>query len=225
MRHTLLMRQLSAEKYKELEESLETAIITFPRLQKSFVNGTGEPIPYIPYQKPPIGTKFDPKALPLRIREKIHLDPDTDCWLWLGCLSKKGYGDLKYLGKTKRTHRVSWELLVGPIPPGLEIDHLCRTPRCCNPRHLEPVPKRVNYLRGNGNRNKHATHCKHGHPFDAENTGFRKNGERYCRECKRQIRRSTKVRDPEGYRARVRAKHARYRARKRALASISGSSS
>jgi hypothetical protein len=85
-------------------------------------------------------------------------------------------------------HRWSYEALVGPIPPGLEIDHLCRVRNCVNPSHLEPVTKAVNILRGESMSARHArqTHCKSGHPFDAENTRMTTDGQRRCRTCDRQ---------------------------------------
>ena len=106
------------------------------------------------------------------------------CWLWTG-RKANGYGDF---GK-KRAHRVAYEALVGLIPKGLVLDHLCRNPPCVNPEHLEPAASRVNILRGVGPAAKHAvaTHCIHGHPFDEENT-YRKKGthHRDCRTCNRE---------------------------------------
>jgi hypothetical protein len=80
-----------------------------------------------------------------------------------------------------------YELLHGPIPDGLHLDHLCKNRPCYNPNHLEPVTPRENLLRGNTLAAKLSkqTHCKNGHPFDVENTILRPNG-RACRECGRQ---------------------------------------
>lgn len=64
-------------------------------------------------------------------------DPEA-CWLWPGATSQ-GYGRIKVDGKMCQAHRVSWELIHGPIPSGLQVDHLCRVPRCINPSHLRLV--------------------------------------------------------------------------------------
>ena len=80
-------------------------------------------------------------------------------------------------------HRFAYELLIGPIPDGLQIDHLCRVPLCVNVAHLEPVTNRVNTVRGKaGLRQRTKTHCPRGHAYDAANTRLYKGG-RYCRAC------------------------------------------
>jgi len=61
------------------------------------------------------------------------------CWEWAGTRQPSGYGAIYVEGRILRTHRVSYELLVGPIPEGLHLDHLCRNKACFNPEHLEPV--------------------------------------------------------------------------------------
>lgn len=102
------------------------------------------------------------------------------CWLWQGCLLNSGYGTA---GKYGPVHRVIYTLLVGPIPPGLHIDHLCRERRCFNPAHLEPVTPLENARRA------HRTHCKKGHPLSEENLYLtsrgphRSNRKRLCRIC------------------------------------------
>jgi|SRR5271157_3784042 len=115
------------------------------------------------------------------------------CWIWTGCVNDQGYGQIAVtvgVGIVIRryTHIVSYETYVGPIPEGLELDHLCRTRRCANYKHLEPVTRRVNLLRGVGETAKNAakTSCIHGHPYTEENTYHRpdKNG-RMCRACGR----------------------------------------
>ena len=82
-----------------------------------------------------------------RLREKIEINPDTDCWEWQGNLTKDGYGRVTIAGKNCLVHRVMYEIANGPIPANLEIDHLCHNKRCCNPKHLEPVPHAVNMRR------------------------------------------------------------------------------
>ena len=124
-----------------------------------------------------------------RFTEKYQTDPDTGCWVWRAAMHRNGYGGFSMqddAGKWNKrlAHRISYELHVGPIPEGLTIDHLCRNRRCVNPEHLEPVTLSVNLLRGTGAsaRNAAKTHCKHGHPFDEENTRIRR-GWRECKTC------------------------------------------
>ena len=70
------------------------------------------------------------------------------CWLWTASLKDNGYGQVMVDGHNRYPHRVAWELLVGPIPAGTELDHLCRVRHCVNPRHLQPVTHTVNVRRG-----------------------------------------------------------------------------
>jgi hypothetical protein len=109
------------------------------------------------------------------------------CWLWKGYRNEYGYGRFAFGNKTLYAHRFAYELLVAPIPEGLQIDHLCRVRHCVNPDHLEAVPQSVNILRGTGPaaRNHDATECTHGHPFDEDNTYIRPNGSRSCKQCHR----------------------------------------
>lgn len=80
-----------------------------------------------------------------------RIDPDTGCWLWLKNLDRKGYGKISNspLG-TQYAHRAYWMIANGQLEPGMKIvvDHLCRNPRCVNPKHLEGVPQATNVHRG-----------------------------------------------------------------------------
>lgn len=69
------------------------------------------------------------------------------CWIWTGHVNENGYGRIGYKRKVTGTHRLAYELLVGPIPEGMEPDHLCRERACCNPAHLEPVTHDENMRR------------------------------------------------------------------------------
>jgi len=117
--------------------------------------------------------------------------PDS-CWLWLNSVNSHGYGYLGGGGQRHRlAHRVAYELLVGPVPDGQELDHLCRTPRCVNPLHLEPVTHQENMLRGDNIVSRYAarTHCAEGHPFSGPNLRMgSRHGRRYriCLACRDQ---------------------------------------
>lgn len=126
-----------------------------------------------------------PEALPPRIAAKIATNLGTGCWEWLAFLTK-GYGQIWWDGRLQAAHRVVYELLVGPIPEGMTLDHLCRVRHCVNPTHCEPVTNRDNVLRGVGPsaRAAVATKCVHGHAFDERNTyRHRVTGHRACRQC------------------------------------------
>lgn len=94
------------------------------------------------------------------------------CWISNRAIQHKGYTKMGLCGQTLLTHRVAYEAFVGPIPDGLQIDHLCKQTACCNPEHLEAVTCRENLLRGDTLTAAEAamTHCKRGHPFDEANT-------------------------------------------------------
>jgi len=128
---------------------------------------------------------------PLLDRIIAKLDATGDCWLWQGA-THRGYGQVGSGGKrgpVLYVHRAMWELLVGAIPEGMQLDHLCKVTRCCNPDHLEPVTPAENTRRSSagkatGARNRAKTHCPHGHPYDATNTRVTTRG-RACRACDR----------------------------------------
>lgn len=117
---------------------------------------------------------------------KVDRRGPDECWPWIGGHDSGGYGSFgEAPGKPTRAHRFSYELLVGPIPDGLVIDHLCRNRGCVNPTHLEPVTNEEN-LRRSPIRGKKPlkTHCAQGHPFDEENTYYSAK-QRVCRTCSR----------------------------------------
>lgn len=120
-----------------------------------------------------------------RFLEKV--DKTGECWVWIASLTKAGYGQF-YVRPgegSQLAHKWLWEATHGPVPGGLELDHICRNRPCVNPSHLEPVTRQVNNDRGWGNNRK--THCPQGHPYDAENTSYRERDKsRQCKECNRQ---------------------------------------
>lgn len=136
---------------------------------------------------------------------KIAPCPVTGCWLW-SSWQAGGYGRIKVRGKSYQAHRYIYELLIGPIPNGLQLDHLCRQTFCVNPEHMEPVTQRENCRRGIGPAAQCArrTHCPEGHPLEGENLvpSLLAKGTRLCLICKHK-------RDAE-YRERVRARRGPY---------------
>jgi hypothetical protein len=109
------------------------------------------------------------------------------CWPWTSSLNRDGYGDVSFKRKHLLAHRLAYEARVGAIPDGLQLDHLCRLRRCCNPAHLEPVTSLENNARGESAsaHNLRKTHCIRGHAFDSVNTHITPEGHRRCRACMR----------------------------------------
>jgi hypothetical protein len=124
------------------------------------------------------------------------------CWLWKLSVNNKrgGYGQFRLGRRTLRAHIVAYELSGRSIPPGLVLDHLCRTPRCVRPTHLEPVTHGENSRRGMSPSAIAAreNRCRNGHEFTPENTITRldRPGKRECRKCENagQRRRHTEMR-------------------------------
>ena len=113
-----------------------------------------------------------------RIMARIEREPNSGCWIWMGATNGKGYAQLGIAGKTKSAYKVLYESLVGPIPDGLEMDHLCRVRCCVNPAHMEPVTHQENCRRVASL----ITHCPKGHEFTPENSYWNR-GARACRKC------------------------------------------
>lgn len=109
-----------------------------------------------------------------------------DCRLWAGAVQSSGYGSVWVAGRSELAHRVAYETHVGPIPPGLHIDHLCGRRLCVNPAHLEPVTCGDNTRRtGHGSE----VRCKRNHPLTGPNLLLKKRGPgrtvvRNCRACR-----------------------------------------
>jgi hypothetical protein len=121
----------------------------------------------------------------------IIVEEATGCWLWQGSIDRYGYGQRRYRGSLTTAHRAVYQELWGPISAGLDLDHLCRVPRCVNPDHMEPVSRQTNVLRGEGVAARYAarTHCAAGHALQGDNLYIHPNGSRRCRACKREARR------------------------------------
>lgn len=127
-----------------------------------------------------------------------------DCWICIGPRNKKGYGKFEVrLADGTYTevpaHRFAYELLIGPIPSGMVLDHIeCDNPPCVNPGHTIPSSHRDNILRGrcNAAMNYRKTHCIYGHEFTKDNTYTPASGGRHCKECQhiRNLRRINGIR-------------------------------
>ena len=120
-----------------------------------------------------------------RLREKFIKAP-SGCWIWIGARVPDGYGQTWRDRRAVRAHRVIFEAVCGPVPAGLELDHLCHVRRCVNPLHLQPVDRTTNIIRSGAplsQRNLKGT-CRNGlHPWPAA-SGIR-SGKRTCLECSR----------------------------------------
>jgi hypothetical protein len=120
-----------------------------------------------------------------------HVEKTETCWLWTGYMNPHGYGQFRVGGRAGLAvlvHRWAYQQCVGPIPAGLQLDHLCRVRRCVRPSHLEPVTCRENQLRGDTfTAAKTAqTHCRRGHELTEANI-YRRPDRPHTRECRRCI--------------------------------------
>jgi hypothetical protein len=141
---------------------------------------------------------FGDPILEERFWKKVEVQAGG-CWLWTAAKNADGYGRYSIGGQDNRqlfqAHRVAYEALVTDIPAGLQLDHLCRTPACVNPDHLEVVTNQENARRSllvgrkkdpnKGSWQRAKTHCPQGHPFDEDNTYRYPSGARACRTCRR----------------------------------------
>lgn len=124
-------------------------------------------------------------TLPTRITRRIR-PSSSGCWEWDGAHNTHGYGSVWWEGAMRPVHVLVYEDRVGPVPPGLELDHTCNNKGCCNPDHTEPVTHGENGRRSSyAERRREATACARGHEFTAENTYITKRGGRCCKPCRR----------------------------------------
>lgn len=142
--------------------------------------------------------KFKRDSAIVRLMRNVVMITESGCWIFLGVLDRNGYGQITNDNYERRqAHRVSYEVHIGPIPEGLDLDHLCRVRSCVNPKHLEPVTFEENLRRGAeagfgrlvgirviAANKKNQTHCRNGHEYTEENV-YPYRGKRMCRECHR----------------------------------------
>lgn len=136
--------------------------------------------------------------LPERFWNKV--EKTATCWLWTAGTTRNGYAmfhlDRSSQRRTVYAHKFAYEALVALVPAGLDLDHLCRTRRCVNPLHLEPVTRAENVARGMEARNGDRDLCPQGHQYDAENTYLRPDYDaRNCKECRREATRQWRARN------------------------------
>lgn len=113
-------------------------------------------------------------------RMDASVNKTDTCWLWTGSLDTAKYGQIMVGGRMRKAHTAFYERYVGPVPEGLELDHLCRVRLCVNPEHLEAVTHAENVRRAALAR----TTCPNGHQYDSM-----RDGHRSCSTCRRaQIR-------------------------------------
>lgn len=135
-----------------------------------------------------------------RFWAKVDGGDVTTCWVW-GATTSNGYGKFRGEAGLVNAHKWAYEAMIGPVPDGLHLDHLCRVRACVNPWHLDPVTPLVNVRRSpitHGNE----THCPEGHPYAGENLR-RYAGRRYCRTCSIKRSREWHARHKAGERAGV----------------------
>lgn len=130
-----------------------------------------------------MSNQFTALPMPDRFWARVDWSGGFDaCWPWLGSRQRIGYG----VFRNTVAHRAAYVLSTGPIPLGLELDHLCANRGCVNPGHLEPVSRRENVMRSSSfaATNARKTHCPKGHPYAGSNLHVAPNGDRRCLTCK-----------------------------------------
>ena len=104
------------------------------------------------------------------------------CWIWIGAITHNGYPKATFNYETCLVHQVIYKHFKGPIPEGLEIDHVCRNKLCVNPEHLEAITHKENVARYAAT----ITHCKKGHPLSGDNLYLTPDERRNCKTCRRE---------------------------------------
>ena len=138
-----------------------------------------------------------PKGFRYYVLTAVDFPALGECELWVGGSDSWGYGLFRRNGKIWRTHRSTWEVIYGPIPDAIQVNHLCHTPPCTLPKHLY-LGTHADNMKDRGrvghNANTRKTHCIHGHEFTESNTyrWIRPTSfvMRACRRCKQARKRA-----------------------------------
>lgn len=183
MTYTYAILDVSHACYAEIKAKLEAA-----GYQHAFHRDDGAVV----IDMSQIALREDQRALAVLDKIRARCVQDGDCRVWTGPTDRNGYGYVYVSGVgTMLVHRAVWEHFHGPIPDGCEIDHVkdrgCHSRACCNEAHLEPVPHKVNLMRGGSfsANNAAKTHCPQGHPLSGDNLiqSDLRRGQRKCRTC------------------------------------------
>lgn len=154
----------------------------------------------------PTDRTFGPRPRPVLDRLLARVRYDHGCWCYQGARTRYGHARINRGPdrKIEHAHRVAYREMVGPIPDGMVLDHLCRTPACVNPLHLEVITRDENFRRGaSANQRRHdATVCKRGHVYTEANTRWLDGGRRRsCKDCELVAYRKRRERAPKEIRA------------------------
>ena len=136
----------------------------------------------------------DMRDLNRKFWERTDIDDPSECWIWSGYITTKGYGEMQHSPRNNvkqwRAHRLSYFLNTGDIPNGMVVMHACDNRACVNPAHLKigtTADNNRDMLEKGRQVSGHSlkTHCKNGHPFEGENLR-RSRGQRICKTCQRE---------------------------------------
>lgn len=169
---------------KELRDTLQ---ISYPTIRKQTLAGAA----LIGVDPATLINVIQYKDRDERFWDYVFPEPNSGCWIYAGGDNGHGYGAFHTKSGRRYAHRIAYEEIKGPIPKGMELDHLCCVRCCCNPDHLEPVTRKENQRRAAARGavfRAPTTHCPSGHEMRGDNVIVRRRGDRtyrQCRECAR----------------------------------------